>query len=258
MYAALAGGQALNERFHLAFSFNFTHLPHGLRRRVMAKAFQRVHRFTVSSTLERELYARVFDIDPARIDMLHWSVQPYDGATLAPVVPEKGYICAVGSQARDYAVLLDAMRLMPQHRLHLVATPENLAGLSIPGNVTVHTGVSFDFCAALVKHARVMALPLQGVEVPCGHVTAVMAMHLGTPIVATDSVGLHDYLRHGESGLLCTPREPQALRHELLQLLEDADLAARLARAAQHFAQVYCIEQRAIEYARGLIDHYVD
>ncbi len=248
MYASLLAGSWLRETPHLAFSFNFTELPSMPRRKLMALALQRVDRFTVFSTMERDLYARVFDLDPARIDILHWAVQPYRKEQLARPVADEHYLCAVGSQGRDYHVLIEAMRRLPACRLHLVAYPENLVGLSIPDNVTVHSGVPFDFAAALVAHADAMVLPLLGAEVPCGHVTAVMAMHLGVPVIATDSVGLHDYLRHGDTAILFPAGDSDALRQDIQAFLDDPARLAACAGRARIFAQDYCVEARTVEY----------
>jgi glycosyltransferase involved in cell wall biosynthesis len=250
-------GDRLKGTPHLVFSFNFTELPAPRRRAMMARAFRRIDRFTVFSSMERDLYARVFELDPQRIDVLHWAVHPYRKDQLARPVSDPHYLCAVGSQGRDYRVLLEAMRQLPACRMHLVAYPENLAGLSIPENVTVHQGVPFDFAAALVAHADAMVLPLLGAEVPCGHVTAVMAMHLGVPVMATDSIGLHDYLRHGDTAILFQPSDATALKLTIEAFLNDPGPANACAARAREFAQTHCVEARTVEYfQRFMLSHF--
>ncbi len=129
---------------HVAFAFNFTRLPRIPRRSVMRRAFSSVDGFVVFSEFERSLYARYFQIPVARFEMIHWGVREPEGATAADASTlgesNSDAICAVGSQARDYATLLEAMRRLPQIRLILVATAANLRDLKVPPNVTVRSG----------------------------------------------------------------------------------------------------------------------
>ncbi|MEN9904617.1 MAG: hypothetical protein RLZZ555_1182 [Pseudomonadota bacterium] len=254
-YAArLAQWRGRGDLPHLAFSFNFTELPGGWIRREMARAFASIDRFTVFSSLERKLYADYFDLDPARIDMLHWGVQPPEAATL-PRPPVSGrYVCAVGSQGRDYQTLLRAVRQLPRIPLHLVVHPENLRGLELPANVTVHASVPNAVANGIIAHAALMVLPLQHERVPCGHVTAVTAMHLGVPIVATDSAGLHDYLRDGQTAMLVPPHDPDAMARSIQSAWEDADPAKKLASRALRFAQAHCTEDTILQYLRAYLD----
>ncbi len=61
---------------HLAWGFNFTTLPRGRHRRLMASAFKKVDRFITYSSMERSVYADYFGIDPARIEVVLWGVRP--------------------------------------------------------------------------------------------------------------------------------------------------------------------------------------
>jgi glycosyltransferase involved in cell wall biosynthesis len=100
-----------------------------------------------------------------------------------------------------------------------------------------------------------MVLPLKHAKVPCGHVTAVMAMHLGCPIVATDSVGLHDYLQHGKTAHLVEPANPKALTEGISALWENATLATALGQCAHTFAQEHCVEKNTIDYFKSFIQN---
>jgi glycosyltransferase involved in cell wall biosynthesis len=254
-YAATLAFGRLKKIPHLAFSFNFTELPSPRRQAIMAKAFQSIDRFTVFSSMEKQLYSRVFDLDPKRIDVLHWAVEPFKKSQLLKPVQDSHYICAVGSQGRDYRVLMNVMSQLPQCRLHLVAYPENLVNLKIPYNVTIHQNVPFEFAAALVAHADAMVLPLTGSEVPCGHVTAVMAMHLGVPVIATDSIGLHDYLRQDDTAMLFPTGEENALRECLESFLDNPTHFQLCADRAFKFARNNCVEERTIEYFQNYFQH---
>lgn len=64
------------------------------------------------------------------------------------------------------------------------------------------------------------------------------AMACGLPIVATNVGGVREYLGD-EAGILCKPRDPEALANAILQLLNDTFLAKSMSQASR---------KRALEY----------
>ncbi len=67
-------------------------------------------------------------------------------------------------------------------------------------------------------------------------ITNVEAAACGTPAVASDSPGLRESVRHGETGLLVPHGDAGALAAALGELARDAALRARLGRGARAFA----------------------
>ena len=55
----------------------------------------------------------------------------------------------------------------------------------------------------------------------------------GLPIAATTAGGIPEVIEDGATGLLCPPRDPEALARNILKLLEDKALAQRLGAAAR-------------------------
>lgn len=238
---------------HLAYSFNFTELPQGRMRRELARSYACIDRLTVFSELERRQYARHFDLDPDRIDRVHWGASPPELARLPRPAVTGRYICAVGSQGRDYATLLRAARLLPHIPVQLVVHRSNLHGLEIPAHVSVHTDVPIDYANALIAHSEMVVLPLRHAQVPCGHVTAVSAMHLGRPLIATDSAGLHDYLQSGSSAELVEAGNPVAMARAIEHCWEDPGYARRLGTVAREFARQHCSENNTASYLSGYV-----
>ena len=66
--------------------------------------------------------------------------------------------------------------------------------------------------------------------------TLVEAMLVGTPVVATDTGGHRDIVRHEETGLLVPPDEPEAAAEACLRLLLDAAAARRMTGAGRRRA----------------------
>lgn len=61
-------------------------------------------------------------------------------------------------------------------------------------------------------------------------------MHLGTPVIATDSPMLSDYLEHDVTGLLFEGESVAALAEAIRAVTADPTQRARLAAAARSFA----------------------
>lgn len=88
--------------------------------------------------------------------------------------------------------------------------------------------------SSLMAHAAVLVVPSW--YETFGQVVLEGMLH-GAPIVATRAGGVPELVGHEESGLLCAPRDVDALAAAVLRLLDDADLALRLGRAAAEHAR---------------------
>jgi glycosyltransferase involved in cell wall biosynthesis len=78
-------------------------------------------------------------------------------------------------------------------------------------------------------------LLVPAVEEPFGR-SMIEAMLLGTPLIAADSGGNPEIIRHGETGYLVPPDDPDAFALRALALLEDTDTRASIAAAARQDA----------------------
>ncbi|HEX9283300.1 MAG TPA: glycosyltransferase, partial [Gemmatimonadales bacterium] len=67
----------------------------------------------------------------------------------------------------------------------------------------------------------------------------------GTPAIASDSPGLRESVRHGETGFLVPHGDERALAERLLALAADPALVARLGRGARAFAEQLSWERAA-------------
>jgi glycosyltransferase involved in cell wall biosynthesis len=145
--------------------------------------------------------------------------------------------------------ILEAARRAPELRLRLVGSGQldhMLAGR--PANVEWVPWVEYERLAAELHRAS-CALGIFGTSDKARRVIpnkAFQALACGTPLVTADTPATRELLADGESALLVTPGDPQALADALQRLAGDPELVRRLG-ARGH--AVY--RERASEEALG-------
>lgn len=77
--------------------------------------------------------------------------------------------------------------------------------------------------------------------------TAVEFLHAGKPVIASAVGSLPEIVRHGETGLIVPPRQPEALAAAALRLLENSDTRARMSSAALQAARQYTATRMATD-----------
>ena len=241
---------------HLAWSFNFASLPRGLKRRLMIAAFRDVDRFIVFSTMERELYANYFDLPIDRFTTIHWAMgalpmNPPDRPSI-----DGDYICSLGGNARDYPTLMAAMTLLPEIRLVAVVRPNNLQGLTVPPNVTVRTNIPFPEATNILNYSRFTVVPLIGSEVPCGHVTIVVAMQFGVAPIVTRSTGLDDYAIPEQTAITYQDHDAADLARQIQRLWDDRVFTQTLGASGRQFFRDHCDESVARRALMDQLAHY--
>lgn len=237
---------------HIAYSFNFPALPRGFKYRSMKWAFSGISQFIVYSTFEQKLYSEYFEIPIERIKVVFFGAGKPEFQPEEPI-ERKDYICAIGGNSRDYQTLVKALEKLPNIPTLLVIRPDNLKSLTLPPNVKVFVDIPFPKAMNILKYSRFMVLPLQGSDVPCGHVTLVSAMHLGKTFIITNSHGVSDYAHHEDNAILCDPFDPDALAEAIAALWNNPEKSQRLSKNAQFFVEKYCSEEATLSYFQQLL-----
>ena len=88
---------------------------------------------------------------------------------------------------------------------------------------------------------------LAPVRLAQGRHDLVEAAACGTPSLASDSPGLRDSVRHGETGYLVPHGDVEVLATRMLELTDDPVLVARLGAGARAFAESLTWERTADE-----------
>ncbi|MCC6319187.1 MAG: glycosyltransferase family 4 protein [Gemmatimonadaceae bacterium] len=78
-------------------------------------------------------------------------------------------------------------------------------------------------------------------------ITNLEAAASGTPVVASDSPGIRESVRDGETGFLVPHGDVDALAAAMRRIAGDADLVARMGRAGREFAATFTWERSADE-----------
>ena len=194
---------------------------------------------TRDDLVRRGIPAADIDVVPCGIDT--------DAYSPGPPPPEPGLVCFVGRVKRYKGVdhLLRAASILRSRgldiRLAVLGTGDYLASLRrLAEELGLEDSVEFP---GWVRHGEkvrwlrrswVAALPS---EKEGWGLTVIEANACGTPVVASDSDGLRDSVRHGETGLLVPHGDPEALADGLQRLLEDRSLRGELARRALPWAR---------------------
>lgn len=75
------------------------------------------------------------------------------------------------------------------------------------------------------------------------------AMSIGLPCVSTDyGNGIEDIITHNENGIIVEPQNPEKLAEAIIYLLENSEVANRIAVNAQKILQTNSLDEIAIKY----------
>lgn len=180
---------------------------------------------------------------------------PADGDLRAALrgAPSSEDVFSGGGAGRDFATLVEAVRGTSIQVEIVTFGPDEVR--DAPENVRVRGPL--DQAAFLERLARavVVVVPLLGPDSPHGQTMLVQALALGKPVIATRAAGVIDYIEDGETGLLVSAGDAEALRAALVRLLGDASLRARLSSAALATAHELSYErhaERLVEICRAV------
>jgi glycosyltransferase involved in cell wall biosynthesis len=85
-------------------------------------------------------------------------------------------------------------------------------------------------------------------------ITVIEAAACGTPSLASDSPGLRDSVRHGETGFLTPHGDVAALAGRMIELADSPPLVARMGERARRLAEGLTWERTAAATERHLQD----
>lgn len=229
------------------------HAPPGRIRRVpLLRAIARLDAAILVSHSQKAWFAQL--LPEERLFVVSHGV---DTCFFSPMAEEQHgrhepTLITAGENFRDFETLASALQALwrraPSVRLIAVGVPHWSRALltgSAPGRTTFLDGVSDDELRRAYRraHAAVFAL-----EDASANNALLEAMACGVPTVASDVGGVREYV--GTDALLCPPHDPAALARSIEAVLEDEQLAQRLAERIRARSHRFDYEETAREMAR--------
>jgi hypothetical protein len=214
----------------LAWSFNLGQLYHGMKGRLAKFALSRVNRFVCHSRREMVQYSEWLELPPERFEFVPLPRGIH--AIEHEEEREQPFIVAMGSAKRDYATFFEAVKRL-KIRTTVVAASHAVAGLAVPENVEVKSGLSEKECLNLSQRARLNVVPIDNAQTASGQITVIDAMALGRPIIASRCMGTEDYIDDGRTGILVEPKDVEQMTATIARLWDDQATRAKLGETAR-------------------------
>jgi hypothetical protein len=224
----------------VAWCFNLGATYGGIKRQVARLALGNINRFIVHSRAEADRYADWLGI--ARERFMFVPLQRPAIPLQAEEDVAQPFVLAMGSAKRDYRSFFEAVRDLG-YKTVVVAARHAVAGLTVPANVELRSGLSPKECILLGQRARISVIPVDNENTASGQVTILEAMRMGRPVVATRCIGSEDYVRHEETGLLVPAHDVGELRTAIQRLWDDQGLRGKLGKNAAQWAAEHCSDE---------------
>ncbi|MDH6196789.1 glycosyltransferase involved in cell wall biosynthesis [Mycobacterium frederiksbergense] len=194
-----------------------------VERFLVRSADKTVVRYAALSTDEIEVFPQTWGVGAGKVRFTPYFATLTDEDLSAPAPPVGDYVFAGGNSHRDYAALVDAARLLPDRRF-VIAT-HLLQHQELPANVTAAPVPHAEF-VRLLRGAHTVVVPLvAGLCRSTGHQTYLNAMLLGKPTIVTDTLGVADHVRAGETALV-VPGTAEAYAEAISWTFDPANAAA--------------------------------
>jgi glycosyltransferase involved in cell wall biosynthesis len=234
-----------------------------LSERPLARAYRRAFFHAISESTRDDLVAR--GVDRRRIRVIHPGVDTVrftpapDGARApAPAFLYVGRLKRYKGIAFALRALARARRRRPDLTLDIAGAGDYRAELErLAADLGLGPAVRFlgfiseaDKIALLRRSwANLFPSPKEG-----WGITVIEAAACATPSIASDSPGLRDSVRHGETGWLVPHGDVEALAARMLELADAPERVAGLGTAARRFAESLTWERAAADTERHLHD----
>jgi glycosyltransferase involved in cell wall biosynthesis len=226
-------------------------------------AYRRAGFHAISESTQCDLVAR--GVAPSRIrvihpgvDSRHFTPAPGGRRSATPTFLYVGRLKRYKGIGFAIQALARARAHRPDLRLDIAGTGdhrselEQLAGeLGLDRAVVFHGFASDERKIDLMRSAwaHVFPSPKEG-----WGITVIEAAACGTPSLASDSAGLRDSVRHGETGFLVPHGDVEALAARMIELADSPALVARMGERARRFAEGLTWERTAAATERQLSD----
>lgn len=204
-----------------------------------------IDRYVVHSLGEEEIFAQLWGISPKKVRACIYNYTFTDDEVNSGPIIFNGYIFAGGNPARDYDLLLETARQLP-NRQFIIATRVLDGRKDIPANVRVVQVSHMEFIR-LMREADMVVTPLvAGQTRSAGQQTYLNAMRMGkvSMVNGTDVLGVTDYIQNHVNGII-TDGTPQGFREAIEWVYDPAnqDAVKKIEQLAQETVKEFTYER---------------
>jgi glycosyltransferase involved in cell wall biosynthesis len=201
--------------------------------RSVQRSARSISRLAVFSANQVRILRKTLGVEPEHISVVPFGVDTkyYDPARVSGPVGGGGLVAVGGDSRRDYATLAEAVRIA-KVPLTLACYPRNIAGIDLPPQIKVVSGVYLDDYRKLLLSADLVVTPTVAPAYPSGQSVVLEAMSMGRATLTTASPAMQDYITDGIDGVLVPPRDPAAMARLIGALLADDGWRKSLGAAA--------------------------
>ncbi|MEW6201184.1 MAG: glycosyltransferase [bacterium] len=143
----------------------------------------------------------------------------------------KDKILAVGTNERDYATLVEAVRGLPLE-VHIICNLKLYR--AIPShNVHWHDSMPGEQYVEALRGAKYVVIPLKKADRNYGQMSTVLPMSLGKAVIATEVEALRDHIKDGETGLFVKSGDAGSVRRAIQLIEKDETLRKKTGQGAR-------------------------
>lgn len=190
--------------------------------RSVRRSMSSISKLLVFSSNQIPLLHEFLHVETERISVVPFGVDTnyYDPSIVSRSAGGGGVVAIGGDLRRDYGTLLDAIRIA-NIPLTLVCYPRNLAGLHLPPNIKLLSGIPHDEYRRLLLSADLVVTPTVAPAYPSGQSVVLEAMAMGRATLTTDSTAMREYVTDGVDGVLVPAHNPRIMAQLISGLLSD-------------------------------------
>ncbi|MBI4547770.1 MAG: glycosyltransferase family 4 protein [Ignavibacteriae bacterium] len=216
------------------------------------------------SSVQRDYALNVLGIPASRIAFVR---HPVDQQFWRPIKQETDMISSAGSEMRDYATLLEAMkglnmkchiatneiRIVKNHTA--VRLNKNRLG-ALPPNVSIGF-LQYKELRDLYARSRFVVVPLFPSDTDNGINTILEAMAMGKAVICSRIKGQVDVIREGKTGIFVPPGDSKALRNAIEYLWNNPSVAQQMGTEARLYIEKYHSIEQFVDDVKSLVEEVI-
>ncbi|MCU0489733.1 MAG: glycosyltransferase family 4 protein, partial [Anaerolineales bacterium] len=203
-------------------------------------AMRSVDQITCLSQREIVEYSRLLNYPLERCRKLQGPFRDHFENSAEAEDLDAGSIFSAGRSHRDYRTLVEAKKALGELApgwanvpLVINARRFNVKNMRSTADIQINPFLPFELYLASLSAARFAVVPLLPARHASGETFMIQAMTARKAVIASETFSTAEMIESGQNGLLVPPKDPQALAHAMLELLDNPDYARRLGQAAR-------------------------